>query len=260
MKKLTIILMVFCLSIILVAQPTKTGYLKTVLGHGQTIKVECPECPPKAIVTKPVVKPTGTVYKKNLTIKKAVPTPEARDTLIINNNININIPVINENINKNLPPTTQPLVRNESALSLQSNLLYVNYRHRGYDKIIAGLGFQLAGAGLIVCAHIPKYKSVTVVETHKLEYKYKTYELQKVSASEKCCPQWKLIEQDKTGILTLTDTDKRLVAVSRNKTAYYIGAGVLGIAGLVLEISGITDINKSEFYVTGMGLGYQHNF
>ena len=241
------------------AQPTRYGYLEKTLHHGQSIKVECPECPPKAIVTKPIIKPSETVYKKNLTIKKALPTPERRDTLIINNNININIPITNENINKALPTSIQPLVKTIPILNLQSGLLYLNYRHRGYDKIIAGLGFQLAGAGLIVCAHIPKYKSVIVTETHKLEYKYKIYELEKISI-EKCCPEWRLIEKDNTGILTFTDTDKQLVAINRNRTAYYIGAGVLGIAGLVLEVSGLIDLNKSSLYVTGLGVGYQYNF
>ena len=73
-------------------------------------------------------------------------------------------------------------------------------------------------------------------------------------------PKYKLHSYDKTGVMTIMDVDQVTYKKERNKTGYYIGAGILGGVGVLLEVWGICDYHKAHIYSNSNSLGLQVKF
>jgi hypothetical protein len=73
-------------------------------------------------------------------------------------------------------------------------------------------------------------------------------------------PTYTLTSTTKTGYITLTQTHQEVTVRHTNKTPYYIGAGVLGLIGAGLEISGIIDFHHANVYITRNTLGVAIKF
>jgi hypothetical protein len=73
-------------------------------------------------------------------------------------------------------------------------------------------------------------------------------------------PTYTLTSTTKTGYITLTQTHQEVTVRHTNKTPYYIGAGVLGLIGAGLEISGIIDIHHANVYITRNAIGVAIKF
>ena len=73
-------------------------------------------------------------------------------------------------------------------------------------------------------------------------------------------PTYTLTSTTKTGYITLTQTNQEVTVHHNNRTPYYIGAGVLGLVGAGLEISGIIDIHHANVYITRNTLGVAIKF
>ena len=58
--------------------------------------------------------------------------------------------------------------------------------------------------------------------------------------------KYELVPIDKTGKVSITDVDQATEKVSRDKTGYYVGATVLGLLGIGLQVWGITDLCKAK--------------
>ena len=73
-------------------------------------------------------------------------------------------------------------------------------------------------------------------------------------------PTYTLTSTTKTGYITLTQTHQEVTVRHNNRTPYYIGAGVLGLIGAGLEISGIIDIHRANVYITRNAIGVAIKF
>ncbi len=284
MKKTTLLFSLLLCSLLIIAQPIKVRPVKYFF-EGYSPTLPCPECP---TLQKPTIKSTTKPHKVVVPTKSVLPIIN-KDTVVFTNIVN----VYNDNGMEQSTPqsiSTNTLPSDKEYISFDDfyDVIHVQkYKSRGTYKILTGLGFQAVGVGIIAYANIPTYCNKQVIFTHDIPYTYETYELIPIinpypkSDNSKCTPPtqtqtqtviinntiieynpvtYTLVTHTKAGLLKVNDISYVAVKKVHDKTAYYISAGVLGVTGLIFEISGLCDLKKAHIYATYGGVGMRFSF
>lgn len=174
---------------------------------------------------------------------------------------------------------------------LQDNLNIHKLRASGRTKIISGIGLQVIALGVLVASEIETVTVANVMTKYEVPYTYTEYELSNVTVNtqvtiptppnnngNKCgwnkkppTPTGSVVINTqtsqpvikpvtKTGKINFTVNDLAPVVQEYNKTPFYISAGILAGAGVVLEVLGIIDIHNANVYVTQNSAGVTFKF
>ena len=250
MKKLFILLLLVVTSFTLIAQPILPSFKLTT-------NVYSPKMP-----VKPVIGPRGPRGYRGIpgvpglqgvpgedakmAFKATAPTltSSLKDTVV--------------NINNYFMTTINPIKVVYAIDPVATSKLYMK---KGTGKIIAGLSMQAAAVGLVAFASIPRYQFKTIETTKTIDYTYNEYKLEPVGHGKHHKHQkYTLQTIVKTGQIEVTDVDQVVEQKHVNKNAYYIGAGILSLAGAALEVSGIIDLHNTKMYLTQNSIGFIKTF
>ena len=175
---------------------------------------------------------------------------------------------------------------------IQDNLAIHKLRASGRAKILSGIGLQVAALGVLVASQIETTTVVNVMTKYEVPYTYTEYEISNTTVTSQIVntpPNTgnkpgnghhshgridnngnvvinttittpKITPITKTGTVDFTVNDLAPVVQQYNKNPFYISAGILAGAGVVLEVLGIIDLHNANVYITQNSVGMTLKF
>lgn len=166
---------------------------------------------------------------------------------------------------------------------INNNLSVYRLRTNGRTKILSGIGLQIIAAGILVASEIETINVVNVMTRYEVPYSYTEYLTHNITTTTQTIipanpkphghkpvhnsiitttqhTQQVITPIVKTGTVDFTVNDLAPMVKEYNKTPFYISAGILASAGVVMEILGIIDIHKANVYATSNSVGIKYTF
>ena len=118
--------------------------------------------------------------------------------------------------------------------NIEDNLNIYKLRINGQTKILSGIGLQIIALGILTVSEIENTTVVNVITRYSVPIK--------------------------TSTVDFNVNDLAPVVEEYNKTPFYVSAGILTSAGIILEVLGIIDIHKANVYITQNSVGIALKF